>query len=114
MPGDSAEWSDNSKQDSKDQPSWGRSQLETVKKRPLQGQGQEGVSQRGAGVRKAVGSLFAGHLLGNLAEGEALDHSVHEVSISVSLCLSLSPSLSLSLSLSFSPSLFSSVPPFLL
>ena len=76
---DSNDWSDNSKQDSKDQP-WGRSHLETVKKRPQTFDGgREGAPLRSAA--QGAAALFAGHLLDDVQEGEELDQSVYNVEL---------------------------------
>lgn len=76
---DSNDWSDNSKQDSKDLP-WGRSHLETVKKRPQTFDGgREGAPLRSAA--QGAAALFAGHLLDDVQEGEELDQSVYNVEL---------------------------------
>ena len=79
--GDSHEWSDNSKQDSKqdskDLP-WGRSQIETVKKRPQSLEGSREAAPQRLVARGAM-ALFAGHLLDQVQEGEELDQSLVEL-----------------------------------
>ncbi|XP_070188282.1 centrosomal protein of 192 kDa-like isoform X2 [Littorina saxatilis] len=76
---DSNDWSDNSKQDSKqdskDMP-MGRNLLDTVKKRPQPLDGSRELLRPAA---RGPLHLFAGHLLGDVQEGEEQDQSVHNV-----------------------------------
>lgn len=76
---DSNDWSDNSKQDSKDLP-WGRSHLETVKKRPqsLDGSGEAAPLRLAA---QGAAALFRGHLLDDVQEREELDQSIYNVEL---------------------------------
>ncbi|KAL8616285.1 hypothetical protein ACOMHN_056228 [Nucella lapillus] len=77
---DSKDWSDSSKQDSKQDSKdipWGRSQLETVKKRPQ----ASNVLREGEPAASLPCSLFAGVPLDDVVEGEELDQSVHNVEL---------------------------------